>query len=188
MTSTKMREILESIDRDRSILMSVIEGLQPQQLSYRVSPEAWSIEDVLHHLALADESSAKLMALMLRRAREESLPPDPSPDSSVLDSIDGVVDRAETQKAKAPERVTPRGRIEVEESLSRLRLSRGKIETSVEALSAFDLSKLAFPHPFFGELNTYQWLLVTGWHERRHARQIERIKSSLGIPGGAVST
>ncbi|HXV61777.1 MAG TPA: DinB family protein [Vicinamibacteria bacterium] len=188
MTSTKIREILQTIDRDRSNLLSAVEGLQPGQLGHRELPEAWSIEDVLHHLALADESSAKLMALMLRRAREESLPPDPSPDRSVLDSIDEVVARAENQKAKAPDRVTPRSRIEVEESLSRLRLSRDKIETTVEALSAFDLSLLTFPHPFFGELNTYQWLLVTGWHERRHTRQIERVKSSPGFPGGAIST
>lgn len=177
-----MKEIVERISRDRLELLQSVAGLEPDQLDYPPTPEGWSIGDVLHHLALADEAAARLMSVMLQRARESALPADPAPDSSVLAALDAVVAPAEQRKARAPERVAPRSHLPAAESLARLAASREKLLTTVEALSAFDLSGLTHPHPFFGDINTYQWLLVTGWHERRHAAQIERVKSSPGFP------
>ena len=82
----------------------------------------------------------------------------------------------------APDRVTPRSYIAPDEALARLDASRRRLEETVAELSQLDLSGLTFPHPFFGELDAYQWLLVTGWHERRHTKQIERIQASAGFP------
>jgi len=182
--SRKTKEIVEKISRDRLELLQSVENLLPAQLDYQPVPDSWSIGDVLHHLALADDANARLMSVMLQRARDTALPPDPDPEGSVLDSIAAVVAPAEHRKGRAPERVTPRSRIPAAESRVRLEASRAKLLSTVEALSAFDLSGLTHPHPFFGEINTYQWLLVAGWHERRHAAQIGRIKSSSGFPQG----
>jgi len=123
------------------------------------------------------------MSIMRRRAREENVPRDPDPGGSVANAIEGVVPGVEEGKAPAPDRVTPRSYLAPEEALSRLEASRERLVVTVEELSAFDLSSLRFPHPFFGELDAYQWLLVTGWHERRHTKQIERIRASAGFPG-----
>jgi hypothetical protein len=180
--SRKTQEIVERITQDRQGLLQAVEGLVPVQLDYLTAPDSWCISDVLHHLALADDAAARLMALMLERARQMALPPDPTPDGSVLDSIDAIVAPAEKRRARAPDRVAPRFRLPAAEALARLAVSRAKLLASVEALSGFDLSALTQAHPFFGDINTYQWLLITGWHERRHAAQIERIKSSPGFP------
>jgi hypothetical protein len=53
---------------------------------------------------------------------------------------------------------------------------------NVEQLNGFDLTRVTHPHPFAGPLNTYQWILIAGAHEHRHAEQIERIKAQTGFP------
>ncbi len=78
-------------------------NLAPGQTDFRVEPGSWSIDDVLHHLALAEEASAKLMAFFQKRAGEESLGPDPSPDGSALGTIEALVEGADDEKAPAPE-------------------------------------------------------------------------------------
>jgi hypothetical protein len=70
------------------------------------------------------------------------------------------------------------------QALARLQASRATVTATAESLSSVDLTEMIHPHVFFGPLNTYQWLLVTGWHERRHAGQIERVKASPGFPRG----
>jgi hypothetical protein len=182
--SPKAKEIVESISRDRLGLVQSVRDLAPEQTDFRLSPGSWSIDDVLHHLALAEEASAKLMGFLHERAGKESIGPDPEPDASVLRSIDSFfegVDGADA-KASAPDRVTPRSKVEAPLALARLESARSRILESLEALSTFDGRKLTYRHPFFGELDLYQWLLIGGWHERRHTRQIERIKSHSGFP------
>jgi hypothetical protein len=184
MPSHKTNEIIQQITRDRAGLLKVIEGLLPNQTDYRPADGVWSIADVLHHLALTEEAQVKLQSMFLKRAREENVPADPDPESSVLGSVDAIAKMADGRKAKAPDRVVPRSHVPAAESLQRLETSRKKVLESVEALSAYDLSRLRYPHPFFGELDCCQWLLITGWHERRHAGQIGRIREDAGFPKG----
>jgi hypothetical protein len=180
--TSKTREIIERLTRDREALVAAVASLSTEQASHRPDEGAWSVSDVLHHIALSEEATGKLMTLMRKRAHDENVPRDDDPEGSVLDSIDSVVAGADDRQARAPDRVTPRSPIAAEEALARLAASRERLVTSVSELSAFDLRGLRFPHPFFGELDAYQWLLVTAWHERRHTRQIERIKKSPGFP------
>lgn len=179
----KTKEILDRSGEDRARLLASVEGLSREQMDFRPEPDAWSIGEVLHHLALTHEATAKLMSILLRRTEEESVPRDPNPDGSAVSAIDGVVPGVDEGKAPAPERVAPRSYLPPDAALARLEASRRRLEATVAELSAFDLSSLRFPHPFFGELDAYQWLLVTGWHEHRHTKQIARIRASAGFPG-----
>jgi hypothetical protein len=180
--SPKAMEIVQSIARDRLGLLEAVKDLAPEQTDFRPEAGSWSVDDVLHHLALAEEASAKLMAFFRERAAKEAVGPDPSPGSSVLQSIETLVDGTADQKAPAPDRVTPRSKVEAPLALVRLESARSRILESLESLSTLDGAKLTYRHPFFGELDLYQWLLIGGWHERRHTRQIERIKQSSGFP------
>jgi hypothetical protein len=180
--SPKLKEIVDAISRDRAALLSSVRGLEKNQTDFRPEPGSWSIDDVLHHLALAEEASAKLFAVFHDRASKESIGPDPSPEGSVLSSIDERLGATADEKASAPDRVVPRSKIPAPEAITRLEAARGRILDRLAALSAFDGSKLTYRHPFFGELDLYQWLLIGAWHERRHTRQIERIKGEAGFP------
>ncbi|HWP43301.1 MAG TPA: DinB family protein [Blastocatellia bacterium] len=180
--SRKLQEIVDAISKDRELLLAEVEGLTEAQLDYRPSDDHWAISDVLHHLALSDEANAKLFALMASQAREKELPADPTPDESVLGCVDHIKQAAANQKARAPERVKPRSHLPAQESLARLHAARAKLIETVAQIAQLDLSSLTYKHPFFDELNAYQWLLIGGWHEGRHVAQIGRIKSHPGFP------
>ena len=174
--------IVDSMSRDRAALQRAVLGLSRNQTSYRPTEGVWSIDDILHHLALTDEATAKLMAHFERIAEETNVPEDPSPQVSALGSIDSITPEADQGTATAPERVTPRSSVSAEDAFSRLWSSREKMLARVETLAPLDARRLTYTHPFFGELDSLQWLLITGWHERRHTRQIERLKTSEGFP------
>lgn len=180
--SKKIQELVDAVSSHRQLLLDSITGLSEAQLDYRPEGSRWSISDILHHLALTDEANAKLTSRMLQQARALSLPLDPTPDESALNSLDGYADALRNTKAQAPEFVEPQSHLPVEESLARLKASREKILESVEHLAQYDLSQLSYRHPLLGNLNMYQWILISGGHERRHAGQIGRIKAEADFP------
>jgi len=177
----KLQELVDSISRDREMLLFSISGLSDAQLNH-TTDGAWSICDVLNHVALTDEANAKLTSNLLKRARSEQPPPDNSPEVSELQSIDEILAVMKVSKFQAPEFVDPKSKATVDESLEKLMTSRERMLANLEQLDGFDLRGLTFPHPFAGPLNAYQWVLIAGAHEARHAAQIERIKASSGFP------
>ncbi len=181
--SKKIQELVDRISRTRENLLQSVSGLSESQLNHKAEETGWSIGDILNHVSLADEASAKLTSNMLKRARASTLPPDPSPDASEIHSMDQIFTKMNTAKFQAPELVKPHPHAQVDESLSRLKVARERMLANIEQLDGFDLSGLTYPHPFAGELNAYQWILAAGAHEARHAEQINRMKSQPGFPG-----
>lgn len=180
--SKKLQEIVDRNSHIREKVLGSISDLNEAQLNHKSEGGPWSICDILHHLALTDEANAKLMSNMLKRARADNLPPDPSPDGSELHSADDVFARMAEPRFQAPKFVEPQSHLPVEESLARLKASRARMTEAVEQLASYDLSKLTYPHPFAGDLNAYQWMLIAGGHEFRHTEQINRMKSQPGFP------
>ena len=180
--SKKLQELVDRVAHSRDKLLESISGLSDTQLNHKAEEAAWSVSEVLNHVSLVDEANAKLTSNMLKRARADNLPPDPSPEASVIQLMDDMLARMGAQKFQAPEFVAPHAPSTVDESLARLKGSRERMLSNVEQLDGLDLSGLTFPHPFAGPLNTYQWILVAGAHEYRHAEQINRMKSQPGFP------
>jgi uncharacterized damage-inducible protein DinB len=180
--SNKLEELVDRISRQREKLFASISGLSDTQLNHKQSEDTWSISDVLNHVSLVDEANAKLTSNMLKRARAENPPPDPSPEGSELHSLDEIFKAMSVSKFHAPEFIAPHTHSSVEDSLARLKTSRERMLANVEQLNGFDLTGVTYAHPFAGPLNTYQWILIAGAHEHRHAEQIERIKAQPGFP------
>ena len=66
--SKKLQEIVDLITHNRDSMLQSISGLSDAQLNYKTEGDAWSICDIVHHLALTDEANAKLMSNLLKRA------------------------------------------------------------------------------------------------------------------------
>jgi uncharacterized damage-inducible protein DinB len=180
--SKKLQEVLDQISNQRQGLLDASSGLSEAQLDHKPAEGEWSISDVLHHMALTDEANAKLTANMLKQAAEKNLPADPTPEASVLGSLDEFMPKITGARVQAPDRVAPRAHLPAAESIARLRASREKVVATLEQLGKYDLSGLTYPHPLLGELNGYQWLIIAGKHESRHTAQIARIKADPGFP------
>jgi hypothetical protein len=178
--SKKLQEIVDAISSQRQKLLDSLNGMSASQFGYKSGHGAWSISDVLHHLALTDEANAKFTSRILRQAA--SLAPDPTAESSVLHCMDDVFARLTPEKFQAPDFVTPHENVPPQQSLERLAASRKRMLENLDQLSAYDLSSVTHPHPFAGDLNAYQWFLLAGGHEARHTAQIKRIKAEPGFP------
>jgi len=184
--SRKIQEIIDAISKDRQALLASVSGLTPAQLDFRPAEDAWSITDILHHLAISDDANVRLATNMLKHAQEKNIPGDESPDASVLDSMEQFAAPL-SQSVKAPARVTPRSHLPFTDSLARLEASRAELNDCILQLGQYDLTHLVYPHPFLGDLNMYQWLILAGGHERRHTAQVARMKSHEGFPTGATA-
>lgn len=176
-------EILEAIDETRGRLYHRVEALSPAQEKFRPTPDAWSIAEIVEHLAIIEEQLSRLFVMMVKKASSTGAPEAGGQDFRPV-SLDQFVERSLREKYVAPETVRPSGNLSVEESLARLRRSRAELHNLRPKLEAIDLSSLTYPHPAFGPLDLSQWLAFIGVHEERHLRQIETVMSSPELSTG----
>lgn len=180
--SKKIQELVDLLYSERQKVLDAVSGLSNAQLEHRPGDGLWSISEILHHLALTEEANSKFMSRLIRQADSGSLVPDPSPDQSVLDCLDSFAETLHNTKATAPDFVAPKEHAPVADSLARLESALAGMIDKVKQLGPYDLSQVVYPHPLLGPLNGYQWVVISGRHEGRHAAQIRRIKKAEDFP------
>ena len=176
MAYQSVAEILEAIDETRKRLCHKVEALSPAQETFRPSPDAWSIAEIIEHLAIMEERMFRLFVMMVKKADSTEVQAGGRGFRPV--SIDQHVERSLKEKYVAPETVRPSGNLRIEDSLARMRRSRAQLHELRPKLEAVDLASITYPHPAFGPLDISQWLAFIGVHEDRHLRQIESVMSS----------
>ena len=183
----KLSEIVELNETERRALIVSVNDLSQEQLDFKPSDDEWSIGEVLRHLSILERRVSMLLGKKLQEATAAGLGPDLT-EGSVLDCLDQFPIEVPDIKVRAPEQVKPEHGLEKQFLMDALTESRGMLRCAIDAISEVDLSKLTFPHPFFGELNLYQWTLAVGKHEHRHCIQIDNIKTAAGYPVSSSAT
>ena len=134
------------------------------------------------HLSMVEGSVTGLLGKVLGKAeaaggaRAEGAPFAPV-------SVEEFVERSREVKVEAPERLRPADSTPLADSLARLRETRAALHALRPALERADGHAITFPHPSWGPLNLYQWLLFVGAHESRHLAQIEALKEAMKSRG-----
>ena len=154
-----------------------VEGLSEEQQGYSPAPERWSAAQLVEHLAIVEGNVVTLVGKLLAKA-EESGEAAPAPEPFEPVSIEEFVERSRDVKLEAPERIRPTG-LPLVEALARLRDSRAALHSLRPRIERTDGRALRFPHPNWGPLNLYQWLLFVGAHEGRHLAQLEALKETM---------
>lgn len=175
MIYNSVAEIFEDIGNTREKLNETISGLSEAELNFRPGEDSWTITELVEHLAKTEASLVPLVFRLLKNAEADENAA--KSDGTINPPISLVEQRekASTMKMQAPEMIRPEGAATIAESLEKLAGSRATISNLRPRLEAVDSSATAFPHPFFGKLNLYQWLAFIGLHEARHLAQIEKI-------------
>jgi hypothetical protein len=172
MTYNSLSEIFDAIDETRQRLRTRLECINSGEESMRPSSEAWSAAEIVEHLAIIEERLSKLFPVMLMKAEAGGL--QRAADQPFLPvSVKSMVERSKREKYVAPDTVRPTGSASIADSLARLERSREAIKELRPRLEALNLTGVNYPHPVFGPLDAYQWLIFLGAHEERHLRQIE---------------
>jgi len=172
-------EIYDEIDRTRARLFQTVEGLTAEQQGFRPAPDRWSVAQLCDHLSIVEAGVLKVLGKVLAKAEESGAPPPPSDAPFAPVSIEEFVERTRGVKIDAPESARPADSRPVAESLAALRDSRAALHALRPRLERLDAHALRFPHPAWGPLNLYQWLLFVGAHEARHLAQIEALKEAM---------
>jgi hypothetical protein len=176
MVFNSLGEILEFVEKEQNSFAESSSNLSEAQEIYRTASDRWSIAEMAEHVGIVDDRVVQLTRKFLN---ENAPTPELPPFQPV--SLDRHAARW-NENFTAPERVVPKGQIPVSGSLARKKATLETLLSLRSQIEALDCSQMMWPHPIFGDLNLYEWLLISGMHNRRHRQQIEAVKSSEGFP------
>jgi len=143
-------------------------------MAFSPAPDRWSVAQLVEHLSIVEGGVVKVVERLLSNAEEADAPGTFEPVS-----VEEFVERSRGVKLEAPERVRPTGALAVADSLARLKDSRAALHALRPRIERADGRALRFPHPAWGPLDLYQWLLFVGAHEDRHLAQLEALKETM---------
>lgn len=154
--------------------------LSTSQWLFKPDPETWSIAEIAEHIAYSESAIFHNLIENLKTASPntpENLVESKAKETKMMQSVN---DRS--FKVKAPESIRPEGRWknseEVAQAFNKIRNHLIEyVKTTEDNLRSF-----LVPHPFFKQLDIYQWVLFIGGHCERHTAQINEVKSHPDFP------
>lgn len=181
----------------RDALLTAVAGRTDAQWRFKPRADAWSLAEVVEHLAVLEELfhariivrllEAPLRPALVRPALSGAV--HAVADARVLsltrDPGATVVAPGRPSLAAAAPRLVPTGRVPHLDALDRYIIARE--QTAVFLRSTPDLRRRLHDQPALGPLDGYQWVLFVAAHTERHIAQILRLKRdfdhALHVPG-----
>jgi DinB family protein len=209
----RLQQTLDRIQKDRSELLSQLEGLSQTQMDFKPAARWWSLGEVAHHLCLAEKMVQNNLKELLREGKDrqsvnkrigfQDLPlapriiPAPLLQSDAfqipLSIMTSFAPRALQSfllanpifKARAAPILQPQAGIPQTELLGLLHEARDTTLKQLESVKSWDLTRLRWNHPLLGQHDAYGMLELLADHDRRHLRQVEGIKRDRKFPGSS---
>ena len=175
-TSTEKDHALTYLNQTRDAVIAATKGLSEAQLKFKPAPDRWSVAEVVEHLALIED--------IVNQGVFPKLSTAPAPaadwDAKKVDAmvLANVPDRS--TKFQAPEPAVPTGRWTPAETHDHFLASR--TQTVAFLKSTPDLRGHVVPHPVFGPMDGYEWVLAVAAHTERHTKQILEVKADPAYP------
>lgn len=171
-----LQELTTELARVRASLASVVTGTAAAKFDHRPRNGGWSGTGIIQHLGTVEGMATKLLEGLFAQALAAGMPAAPT-TGSWLHSLDkfNILDR--TVPITAPERAHPAPDSQLTTSWASLQGVRERLLRAVATVDGRDLTVVSAPHPVFGALNGYQWVLVIGKHEERHLSQLRETLS-----------
>lgn len=172
MTLEERNSAISDLESSAEELDGAVSHLRPAQWTFKPTNDAWSIAECVDHLAIVEERVLKHL-----KGLGPSAEPAAMTDAQLLERL-----RDRSKPIAAPQRVHPTARsTDAAASLGGFHRARSDMIAFVAATSA-SLRSQTMPHPAFGPLDGYQWVVLMAGHVRRHLQQIDEIKRCEGFP------
>jgi hypothetical protein len=172
-----LEEITSYLASVRADLTTFIGQTPPGAFDRQPSNGSWSGTGIIHHLGKVEGSASKLLEGLFARALAEGVGPDPG-TPSWMHSLDKFQVTDRSRRVEAPERVVPDPAAGFATSWASLQAVRPRLLRAVASVDGRDLTTVSAPHPIFGPLNGYEWVLLIGQHEARHLEQLQETISA----------
>jgi hypothetical protein len=169
-------EITEYLTQVRTELAAVVDQTPAAAFERRPRGGGWTGTGIIQHLGKVEGSATKLLEGLFAKALADGVAADPG-TASHMRSLDQfrVADRS--RRVNAPERVVPDPAAELAASWTSLQAVRPRLFRALATVDGRDLTTVSAPHPIFGALDGYQWVLLIGQHEARHLLQLRETLS-----------
>ena len=170
-------DIFSANEKIRQRLEQTIANLNTGEAAARPKGEKWSIQQIVEHVSIVDDATARICTKLAAGARDAGGVSDGG--VRISPEVGAKFEAVRNVKLEAPARIHPTGEISIADSLANLDETGKTFAALRPDLENFDLSQHRFPHPYFGDLTAAEWLVVKGAHEARHTDQIGRLIDKL---------
>ncbi len=173
MRYTSIADIYSANSTIRSRLLDTLGEVTDEEGKAIPDGQKWSIQHIVEHVWMVEFGTARICERLLDAAKADGKPSDGS--FALGPQFGERAAEIAVTRVEAPDRVQPTGKVPIAESLRKIEETGVALNAMRDDLERFDLAGHTFPHPFFGELNAGEWLVMAGLHERRHSEQIGRL-------------
>ena len=172
------QRLLAHLDMTEAWLVSELDALSPDQLSFHMTPESWSIMEVVEHVVIAEPQYWQQVLNSMKQA-----PAGKKPEATDAGILWYGIDR--TNRAKTGEARVPKGKFRTSRSRSP---SFGNFAERFASYAATTQEDPRSRMLLEGNMDVYQWLLMISTHSQRHILQIREIKAArvISAPGIAA--
>jgi hypothetical protein len=172
MSAGDRQRLVAHLEMTETWVVSEVAGLSEAQLTWRPSPDAWSVKDVVEHLGIAEPQYWKQLQDSLK-APTTGYKPEATDAAILWYGID------RTNRTKTGEARVPDGRFtDAATALASFRKLRATmLEQAKNSEDDYRGRKL-----IDGNMDVYQWFLMISTHSQRHILQIREVKAEGGFP------
>jgi len=173
MTAGERQRLVAHLEMTEAWLQSEVSGLSDAQLKFQMTPQSWSVEEVVMHLAIAEPQYWNDFKTSLAKPAN----PEFKPQSTDAGMLWYGIDR--TQRTTTGDARVPRGQFPTMQaslaSFKKLRVEMMKTakETQEDLRGRQYLS---------ASQDLYQWFLMISTHSQRHILQIREVKAHKNFP------
>jgi hypothetical protein len=174
--------LVKHLEDTRDAFVGAVSGLSEAQQRFRPSDDAWSIADIVEHMALAEGGILKLVTTRLPEGQAPA--PDKVTGPARFTRLDAIVPSRDERRITAPSPLVPKGTWPtVDAALAAFVEARGQ-GIALAAGAGPEACRHVFPHRIFGDLDLEEWLYFCGLHSARHAAQVREWQRASGYPAG----
>jgi hypothetical protein len=179
LSAAEREAALKSLQDTHDAFLKSIAGLSEKQWRFKPAPDRWSVAEVAEHIAVSES-----MIFGMVQSRVMTSPAAPEKRAEVAGKDEIILTRVpdRSHKAQAPEFLKPTNRWATREELTKAFEDSRKATMDYVRTTNDDLRDHFGPHPIFGSLDAYQWILLISAHSDRHTKQIEEVKADPNFP------
>lgn len=167
------------LESSRKAFLEATNGLSEAQWNFKPAPDRWSVAECAEHIGVTE-------AFILNLITEQALkgPAEPEKRAQVQGKDTSMMAMAvdRSAKFKAPESIQPTRRWATPGEITKNVLENRARTIQFVSTTEEDLRDHFMDHPVFKTLDTYQWILLTSAHMRRHTAQILEVKADPNFP------
>jgi uncharacterized damage-inducible protein DinB len=171
--------IVETLARTRDAFVAATDALSDAQYRFTPAPEAWSIGQIVEHVALVE---LRMLDVIGKLPQADAPSAAKTRGDARFARLDATVPTRQQRRIVAPEVLVPKGTW-ASPALSLAAFVDARSRTIAAAMAVTpEALEHVLPHRFFGEFDLEEWAYFTALHSARHTAQVQDIKGAAAFP------